>query len=129
MAPVAVMAQTPEPADFPMSVAYCLGVTLSAQKHISPDPNEQAFYDTRVARLRAYVISKMGDPQWRLGIPLALNRGTTDAESTLKLLSRCTSIQDIDTCIPETLRQAGSEAVAARERLMRCEQVSTMLPF
>jgi hypothetical protein len=154
MAPVAVMAQTPEPADFPMRVAYCLGVTQYVVKYSFSEPtppcpqnasrevlqlcrdgaqlrkNEQAFLDTRVARLRAYVIAKIGDPQWSLGIPLALSRGTADMALLIKSASGCTGTQDIiEACTNEALRQAGADAVASVERLGRCEHISAMLPF
>jgi len=156
MAPVAVMAQTPEPADFPMTVAYCLGATQYLVKYRSSEPtpppcpqnaspemqqvcrdsaqlrkNEQVFFDTRIARLRAYVVAKIGDPQWSLGIPLALNRGNADIALLIKSASGCTGTQaqDLEACTNEALRAAGPEAVAVSERLGRCEKVSAMLPF
>jgi hypothetical protein len=153
--PVPALAQTPDPEDFPLSVAYCLGATeysanssfFQASPPCPPDAPPQviptcraieqadkvsrAAIQNRIMRLRAYLLTKLDDPRWTLGIPLAEKRGEADAAALLALAQSCTNSTwaDPSACAETALRRAGPDAVTARDRLRRCDSVSAMLPF
>ena len=146
--------QTSDPSHFILSVAYCLGAIEYVTKEMLPyfrpvtcppdaspeiqlscralnesTQQNQAFLQSRMARFRSYLLSKQDEPQWSLGIPTAIKRGETEAQLLSELGQSCINSSDIQPCTEDVLRRAGPDAVAARDRMNRCERISAMLPF
>jgi hypothetical protein len=137
--------QTTDPADFRLSVAYCLGTRAGAIEQFEKDQRRDcvvgvppticdsdtktiAALQSEAARLRLYLFSKFEEGTGGIADAIATKRGTEDASAVFDAFSSCSGVSNSNTCFA-LLQKTNPILSAASDRIRRCAQTIQMLPF